>query len=148
MSPETREHRDTLSPLAHSHQPGGHPGEARRLVRTIVCAYSRQELPAPWVQVFRRFERAMARAGWRVRVRLSPIEDLPGQVDVLVIPPSLAEQARNLDRDVHLICTTPQSAALAVDDLLRELQSGQTLYAEPAQADEPRIVRHRGAEIL
>src|SRR5207244_4112468 len=47
------------------------------LVRTIVCSYTRDELPAAWLAVFRRFERVIERAGLRVRVRLDPLEELP-----------------------------------------------------------------------
>ena len=59
------------------------------MIRTVVCAFSKEELPADDVQVFRRFEAMVAKAGWDIRVRLEPIEELPPQYDVLVVSPAL-----------------------------------------------------------
>ncbi len=122
--------------------------EASRLVRTIVCGYSREELPASWVQVFRRFERAVARAGLRVRVQLLPLEELPESIDVLVIAPHLLERAEALRTGARIVCATRQGAPAAVDELLRDLEGGQLLYAEPAKPDEPRTIIHRGSDVL
>lgn len=124
------------------------PGRDRRLVKTIVCAYSRDELPASWVQVFRRFERAVARAGLRVRVRLLPLEELPESFEVLVVAPELQQRAEALRTGARIISTTRQLAPVAVEELLLELQSGQSIYAERAKPGEPRIVIHRGPEVL
>lgn len=122
--------------------------EARRLVRTIVCAYSRDELPTSWLQVFRRFDRAVARAGLRIRVRLLPLEELPESFEVLVVEPRLQQRAEALRTGAHVIGTTRERAAVAVDELLRELESGRSIYAERADPNEPRIVVHRGSEVL
>ena len=118
------------------------------LVRTIVCTYTRQELPAPWLQVFRRFERIVERAGLRVRVRLDPLEELPESFEVIVVPPELRERARALAGDARVVATTRAEATAAANDLLRELEAGVTLRAERVRPGEPRIVVHRGPEIL
>ena len=63
--------------------PSATPQPEARVIRTVVCAFSRDELPADDLQVFRRFEHSMKKAGLDVRVRLEPIEQLPEQFDVL-----------------------------------------------------------------
>lgn len=123
-------------------------GVERRLVRTIVCGYTRDELPASWVQVFRRFERAVARDRLRIRVRLMPLEDLPETFDVLVVAPELERQARPLARGARVIVTTRERAAEAVGELLREITEGRTLYADPLDPNEPIVITRRGGEIL
>lgn len=121
---------------------------SRRLVSTIVCAYTRDELPASWIQVFRRFERAVKRAGLRIRVRLSPLEDLPQTFEILVVPPELAERAAACGSGARIVATTRQQAGAAVEELLKEIETGRSIYAERAKPDEPVTIVHRGAEIL
>jgi len=118
------------------------------LVRTIVCSYTRDELPAAWLAVFRRFERVIERAGLRVRVRLDPLEELPERFEVLVVPEELRERAESLAGVARVIATTRTDATTAANDLVRELQAGATLTAERRRPGEPRIVVHRGTEIL
>jgi hypothetical protein len=103
---------------------------APRLVRTLVCSYSREELPTSWLRVFHRLEHAMARAGLRVDVRLFPLEDLPEDVDVLVVPPELADRARALRAHARVITTTRQEAAATVQRIVADLQGGGEIYAE------------------
>jgi len=117
------------------------------LVRTIVCAYSRDELPTSWLQVFRRFDRAVARAGLRIRVRLLPLEELPESFEVLVVAPQLQQRAEALRTGARIVCTTRELAPVAVDELLRELEGGVSIHAERAQPDDPRIVIHRGSDV-
>lgn len=134
-------------------------GVERRLVRTIVCGYTRDELPASWVQVFRRLERAVARASLRIRVRLMPLEELPESFDLLVVAPHLEQRARELASvrtgppgrliaGARLLVTTRERAADAVADLLRELEEGRRIYAEPADPNEPVIVTRRGGDVV
>lgn len=116
-------------------------------MRTVVCAYS-DELPTAWLQVFHRFERQIAKAGLRIRVRLFTLERLPERFEVLVVPPELAERAASVGTGARVIATTRQGAAAAVDALLREIAQGRSLYAERARPGEPKIVIHRGIEEL
>ncbi len=116
-------------------------------LRTLVCGYTVEELPVAWLRVFHRFEHALGRAGWRIRVRLYPLEELPDEVDVLVVPPELEERARAVRPAARVVVTTRERAADAVDALLHELETGE-IVAERAKPGEPRIVTHRGAEIL
>ena len=120
----------------------------RRLVRDIVCAYTRTELPTAWLQVHRRFEHIVKRAGLRVRVRLLPIEELPERYDVLVVAPELAAEAARVAPGARILVATRQDAAAVATDLVREIEEGTSLYAERASPGEPLIVTHRGPEIL
>lgn len=142
---------ERMSVSARDHTAGseGH-GTHGRLVRTIVCGYTRDALPASWVQVLRRFERAVARARLRIRVRLMPLEDLPERFDVLVVAPQLAEQARALagSLDARVVVTTRERAVDAVNELLGEIAEARTMYAEPADPNEPVIVTRRGGDVL
>lgn len=119
-----------------------------QLIRTIVCAYTQAELPTPWLAIFHRFERTMAKAGLRIRVRLFPLEALPESFEVLVVPPELREAAASLQAGARLIVTTRAEAAAAADVLLREIERGEALYAEKVRPGEPKIMTHRGGDIL
>ncbi len=123
-------------------------GEERLLVRTIVCAYIQAELPTPWLAIFHRFERVMEKAGLRIRVRLFPLEALPETFEVLVVPPELQEAAEALQTGARLIVTSRSDAPAAAAELLREIELGETLYAEKVQPGEPKIMTHRGGDIL
>ena len=118
------------------------------MIRTIVCAFSKDELPADDLQVFRRFEAMMARGGWDIRVRLEPIEELPDRYDVLVVSPALRERAEQLETDALLVVTTRASAGPAADQLLKELERGDVLAAGKRDPNAPKIVKRRGYEVL
>jgi hypothetical protein len=123
-------------------------GKEPRLVRTIICAFTQAELPTPWLAIFHRFERTMQKAGLRIRVRLFPLEELPETFEVLVVPPELEAAAVALQTGARLIVTSRADAAAAADALLREISRGETLYAEKVRPGEPKIMTHRGGEIL
>lgn len=124
------------------------PAEGPRLVRTVVCAYARDALPVSWLQVFRRFEHVLGKAGLDVRVRLHPLEDLPDSFEVLVIPPELRIRAITAAHGAKVIVTTREYAASAATELLAELRTGTSLRAEPRDPGAPRIVTRRGYEEL
>ena len=123
-------------------------GQQRQLVRTIVCAYTQAELPTPWLAIFHRFERVMEKAGLKVRVRLFPLEALPETFEVLVVPPELQEAAAGLQTGARLVVTSRADAPAAAARLLAEIEQGETLYADRVQPGEPKIMTHRGNEIL
>ena len=122
-------------------------GEAPLLVSTVVCAFS-GELPTAWLAVFHRFEKRLARAGLRVRVRLQALEDLPERYEILVVPPELEERARALGTEANVIATTRADAPAAADALVRELERGSRIYAERTDPNAPRFRTHRGMEEL
>ena len=119
-----------------------------RVIRTVVCAFSRDELPADDLQVFRRFEHSMKKAGLDVRVRLEPIEELPEQLDVLVVSPALAKKAAAVAGDAIVMVTTRQTVAEAADRLLAEIARGYPITAAKKDPNAPIIVRRRGYEVL
>jgi hypothetical protein len=123
-------------------------GAQPQLVRTIVCAFTQAELPTPWLAIFHRFERVMEKAGLRVRVRLFPLEALPESFEVLVVPPELRGAALALQTSARLIVTSRADAPAAAAALLREIETGETLYAERVQPGEPKIMSHRGSDVL
>ena len=121
---------------------------ARRLVRTIVCAYTLDELPVSWLRVFHRLEREVAKAGLRIRVQLLPLEHLPDSFEVLVVHPSLLARAESLRRGARIVAATREDAQVAIDEIMRELGRGESLYAERAEPGAPKIVVHRGSDVL
>jgi hypothetical protein len=120
----------------------------RTLVRAIVCAYSRDELPTSWIQVHRRFEHEVKRAGLRIRVRLEPLEEMPESYEVVVVAPELRRRAYELAPQGRILTATRDDCAQKAQDLVRYIELGETLYAERASPDEPIVVVHRGPEIL
>ena len=116
------------------------------LVRTIVCAYSLDELPTSWVQVFRRFERAFARAKLAVRVRLHPLGSLPDTFEVLVVAPELAGEAEKVAAGARVLTATRDDALAVVTRLIDEIEAGETLRAERTVAGAPKVVVIRGGD--
>ena len=123
-------------------------GQEPQLVRTIVCAFVRAELPTPWLAIFHRFERVMQKAGLKIRVRLLPLEALPESFEILVVPPEIQEAAEALQTGARLIVTTRAEAPAAAAALLKEIEAGVTLHAERVRPGEPNITTYRGSEIL
>lgn len=118
------------------------------LIRTIVCAYTVDEMTIDAAQVHRRFENAVAKADWAIRVRLEPIEDLPDAFEVLVVPPELRERGRERAGGAHLIVASRQNAASACGLLLREIEKGELFTATRRDPKAPKIVKRRGFEVL
>lgn len=123
-----------------------------RMVRRVVCSYRMGWLPGDWLQTWRRLDRVLARANLHVKATLAPLEDLPEDTDILVVPPDLREDARERVPPGTPILVTPASAAAgAFNDLVARLEAGTEFTAEkvdPADKDKPRIVSHRGHTIL
>jgi hypothetical protein len=122
------------------------------MVRRVVCSYRMGWLPGDWLQTWRRLDRVLARANLKVKATLAPLEDLPEDTDILVVPPELREAARESASPGTPILVTPASAAAgAFNDLVARLEAGAELTAEkldPADKDKPNIVSYRGHTIL
>ena len=119
-----------------------------RLIRTIVCVFSKGEMPADDVQIFRRFEATALRGGWDIRVRFEPLEEIPVAYDVLVVNETYRAQAEATDTNAILIVTTRATVGPAAEQLFREIERGDVLYATKRDPNAPKIVKHRGMEIL
>jgi hypothetical protein len=123
-----------------------------RLVRKIVCAYRLGSLPGEWLQTWRRLERLLQREGFKVQVVLEPLEALPEDTHVLVVPPELREAAHEaVAPGTPILVTTPRAAPKAFDDLVQRLAAGSELIAprlDPAEPPGPKIVTYRGTTRL
>jgi hypothetical protein len=124
------------------------PRDQPRQVRRVVVSYQLGWLPGEWLQAWRRLDRVLARAGLQVKATLAPLEDLPDDTDIVVIPPELREAARAATTPGTLLLVTPAaSVAAAFNDLVERLRAGTELWAErvePGSAAGPRIVSYRG----
>ncbi|HEX8969115.1 MAG TPA: hypothetical protein VF937_14630 [Chloroflexota bacterium] len=123
-----------------------------KMVRRVVCSYRLGWLPGDWLQTWRRLDRVFARANLRVKATLAPLEDLPSDTDILVVPPDLREDAREAAPPGTPILVTPASAAAgAFAELVRRLEEGKDFAAEkidPSEKDKPKIVSYRGHTLL
>jgi hypothetical protein len=127
-------------------------GGSARVIRRVVCGYRVESLPGAWLQTWRRLDRLLQRSGFRVKATLAPLEELPDDTDVLVVPPELREAARAAaPPGTPLLVTTPGAAPAAFADLLKRLEAGTEMTAEradPAEPAGPKIVTYRGATRL
>jgi hypothetical protein len=130
-------------------------GEARKgpkLVRRVVVSYKLGWLPGDWLQTWRRLDRVFARSELKVKATLAPLEDLPKDTDILVVPPELREAAREAVPAGTTILVTPASAAAgAFAELVSRLEAGTEFTAEkvdPADKDKPKIVSYRGHTLI
>lgn len=113
-----------------------------------MCSYSIDELPVTWLRVFHRLERAVGKAGLRVRVELRPLEDLPERYEILVVPTALRARADTLRSGARVFGTTREEAQTVVDEVMGEIEAGVTLYAERVAPGAPKIMVHRGPDVL
>jgi len=123
-----------------------------KMVRRVVCSYKLGWLPGDWLQTWRRLDRVFARADLKVKATLAPLEDLPEDTDILVVPPDLREAAREAVPPGTPILVTPASAAAgAFADLVSRLEAGTEFTAEKLtqeDRDKPKIVSYRGHTLL
>ena len=120
-----------------------------RLVRRVVCGYQPGVLPGDWLQTWRRLQRVVQRAGLKTKATLAPLDGLPEDTDVLVVPPELRQQAREgVPPGTPILVTTAAAAPGAFADLIQRLQPGVELTAQridpEVAAREARIVTYRG----
>jgi len=126
--------------------------QAPKVVRRVVCSYKLGWLPGDWLQTWRRLDRVVARAELKVKATRAPLEDLPKDTDILVVPPELREAAREAVPPGTPILVTPASAAAgAFAELVSRLEAGTEFTAEkidPADKDKPKIVSYRGHTLI
>src|SRR5215471_3031209 len=123
------------------------------VVKRVVCSYKLGWLPGEWLQTWRRLDRVFARANLKVKATLAPLEDLPEDTDILVVPPDLREAARDAVPPGTPILVTPASAAAgAFAELVARLEAGTDFTAEKFDPVEekakPKIVSYRGHTII
>ena len=129
------------------------PTPGPKVVRRVVCSYRLGWLPGDWLQTWRRLDRVFARANLRVKATLAPLEDLPEDTDILVVPPDLRDDARGAVPPGTPILVTPASAAAgAFAELVSRLEAGTDFTAEridpEVEKGKPKIVSYRGHTLL
>jgi hypothetical protein len=124
------------------------PEPEARLITRVVVGYRLGFLPGEWLQTWRRLDRALARANLKVKATLAPLEELPEDTGILVVPPDLREAARESAPPGTPILVTPANAAAgAFSDLVARLEAGSELRAEKISEEEaagPKIVSYTG----
>jgi hypothetical protein len=119
-----------------------------RLVTRVVCAYRLGVLPGDWLQTWRRLDRLFARAHLKVKATLAPLEELPKDTGIVVVPPDLREAAREYaPPGTPILVTSAASAAGAFAELVSKLEAGTELTAEKLDAEAqqgPKIVSYTG----
>lgn len=139
--------------MGNSPGSGQPPKPAARLVRRIVCAYRQETLPGDWLQTWRRLDRLLLREGFAIKATLAPLEDLPEDTDIVVVPPELRDLAREkIPSGVLLLVTQPSAAAGAFADLVQRLTHGTEITAQRldpvTEQGAPKIVTYRGQTLL
>lgn len=122
-------------------------------VKRVVVSYRLGWLPGDWLQTWRRLDRVFARANLRVKATLAPLEDLPEDTDILVVPPDLRDAAKAAAPEGTPILVTPASAAAgAFAELVARLEAGTEFTAEKLDPEvektRPKIVSYRGHTII
>jgi hypothetical protein len=124
---------ETTPEVVAGAKPAENPPDSKRpkVVRRVVCSYRLGWLPGDWLQTWRRLDRALARANLKVKATLAPLEDLPEDTDILVVPPELREAARGVvPAGTPILVTPPSAAAGAFADLVSRLDAGDEFTAE------------------
>jgi hypothetical protein len=134
-------------------EPPSGPAEASpRLVRRVVCGFRQGYLPGDWLQTWRRLDRLLARARLKVKATLAPLDDLPTDTDILVVPPELREASRSaVPPGTPILVTSAAAAPGAFGELMERLQQGVELRAERIEAweaDAPKILTYRGQTLV
>ena len=113
------------------------PPPGPKVVRRVVLGYQLGWLPGDWLRAWRRLDKLFAQAELNVQATLAPLDGLPDDTDILVVPPELRDAARQTARPGTPILVTPAaSAAAAFADLVSRLQAGQGFTAERLAASD------------
>lgn len=153
VSPPAEEEKRPDAEATAAEAPTEEEAPGPKVVKRVVCSYRLGWLPGEWLQTWRRLDRVFARANLRVKATLSPLEDLPEDTDILVVPPDLRDAAKAAAKPGTPILVTPASAAAAAfAALVERLEAGGEFTAEKIDPEvekgKPRIVSYRGHTIL
>lgn len=99
---------------------------------SVVCGHPEGTLPTAWYRTYKQLKRKLKRTGVNARVALAPVTDLPDGIDVLVLPPTLADSARFAESASTLLSGTADELQRELDALVARLQEeGRIEYAQP-----------------
>jgi len=117
---------------------------ARQL--TVVCGHPEGTLPTSWFRTYKQLKRRLKRTGLNARVALAPLTALPAEIDILMLPPSLADAGHYAGRAGTCLSGTADELQRELDALVVRLQAeGRIEYAE---ADARAFATHLGFRAL
>jgi mannitol-specific phosphotransferase system IIBC component len=126
-------------------------GQKPRILRRIVFAYTVDFFPGMLILGHNQLKRMLARNGFDVKVSMAPLNDLPPDVDMVFVPPELAEAARQAVPHGRVEVLESPLNHPRYDALIRQLGEGIEWTAarvvEQASTEESgQMVRYRGYE--
>lgn len=112
----------------------------------IACAYAEGMLASSWFRAYKRVKQMMKRGSLDARVELLPMTDLPPHIDLLIVPPSLADAANSAPGIGECLVTSPERMQQDFDRILQRLVTDGRL--EHALAPARVFAIHRGFQAL
>lgn len=113
---------------------------ARQL--SVVCGHPEGTLPTPWFRTYKQLRRKLKRTGLNARIDLASLTELPDGIDVLLVPPTLADSARYAGSAGTVLTGTADELQGQLDELVERLQAEGRI--EYAQADARAFATHVG----
>ncbi len=121
-----------------------------KLIRKIGFGYALDFLPTPLLVGFNQLRKKLERARFKVAVSLVPLNDVPSDLDLLIVPIELEETARTIVRHQWIIALDNFFNHPTYAELLKKLEEGQEIYALRGEAERTEeggvIERYRGYE--
>lgn len=125
-------------------------GTRPRVLKRIVFGYSVDCFPGTLIIGHNQLKRKLIRAGFDVTVSMAPLKDLPPDVDILFVPPELAEAARQVACHCQVEVLETFLNHPLYDTLINKLDGtewvARRLTEHPPEAESGQIVRYRGYE--
>jgi len=112
----------------------------------IACAYVDGTLAASWFRAYKRIKQTIKRGSFTARVELVPMTGLPPRIDVLIVPPFLADVANAMPGIQELLVVSPERLQQEFDRLVERLVGDGRLEHAPTPARALAI--HRGFRAL
>lgn len=109
---------------------------------SVICGHPEGTLPTAWFRTYKQLKRKLKRTGLNARVAMAPLSELPAGIDVLILPPTLADSARFAESASILLRGTPDELQRQLDALVVQLQAEGRI--EYAQADARSFATHVG----
>jgi hypothetical protein len=119
--------------------PGGEP-------LVIVCAYPDGMLASSWFRAYTRLKRTVTRGGYGARVELAPVSGLPPRIDVLIVPPSLADAASAASPAAERAVAPADGPQAWIDGLVERLVADGRLQRAPTPSSA--VAVHRGFQAV
>lgn len=125
--------------------PPADPAHGKKPI-VIACAYPEGMLDSAWFRAYKRAKRTLKRGAFHARMELVPITDLPARVDVLLVPPALADAANAIAVVLERIVTSADAMQPQLDRLVERLSRDGRLPLAPLPARA--LAVHRGFQAV